>query len=68
MVRDGIEVEHSTVIIGVSITDGFQSLFVCHIAVIQDVIFDFRLMEGTGGSCIFLRGTRTKDHHKNDDR
>ena len=60
MVRYRIEVQHAAVVIRVGIADGLQAFLVRDVAVIENIIFDFRLMERPGRPCIFLGRARDK--------
>ena len=45
MVRYRIEVQHAAVVIRIGIPNGLQAFVVRDVAVIENIIFDFRLME-----------------------
>ena len=55
------------VIIRIRIAYGFETFFIGHIAIIENIIFDFRLMERARRPRVFLGRARRKDHHQNDD-
>ena len=60
VIRYGIEIQDRAVIICVRIANGLKTFFVSYIAVIENIIFDFRLMERPCRPCVFLSGTRGK--------
>ena len=60
MVRYGIQIQNPRIIIGIGIPNGFQPFLVRDVAVIENIIFDFRLMERPGRPCVFLGRARDK--------
>ena len=56
MVGDRIEIQDACIIVRIGIADGFESFVIREIAVIENIIFDFRLVERASRPRILLRG------------